>query len=279
MKIEYLGTGAAEGIPAMFCRCEYCNGVRKRGGKEIRSRSQILIDGELSIDFPPDSFYHAAQFGCDFSAIKYLIVTHSHMDHFYAADFVLRGYKYAANMTSPSLDVFGNAEVIEIFRESARREMREEVSKHIRLHAISAFEAVAFGGWRVAALKAKHSSEDPLVFLLEKDGKRILHLYDTALPPEEDYAFLSKLGGRAVDLVTFDCTFLWDEVSSNARHMGLRENQAVFDRLQEIGLADGHTKKVITHFSHNNRPELERLRRAEEEYGVIAAYDGMEIEI
>lgn len=44
MKIAYLGTGAAEGIPAIFCSCPYCSGVRLRGGKEIRSRSQILID-------------------------------------------------------------------------------------------------------------------------------------------------------------------------------------------------------------------------------------------
>ena len=63
MKITYLGTGAAEGIPALFCRCKYCNGVRERGGREVRSRSQIFIDGELSIDFPPDAFYHAAQGG------------------------------------------------------------------------------------------------------------------------------------------------------------------------------------------------------------------------
>ncbi len=279
MKITYLGTGAAEGIPAVFCRCDYCNGVRKRGGKEVRSRSQVLIDGELCIDFPPDSFYHAARIGCDLSAVRYLLVTHAHIDHFYAQDFVLRGYKYAKGLTSPTLDLFGNAEVLEVFREGTRRELREDIAESIHLHELRAFEEVTFGDWRVWTLKAKHSSKEPLLFLLEKDGKRILHLHDTALLPEEDDTFLSKLGGKAVDLVTFDCTFLWDEVSPSARHMGLKENQAVFERLQKIGLADGHTKKVITHFSHNNCPTLESLRRAEEEFGVIAAYDGMELEI
>ncbi len=29
MKIKYLGTGAAEGIPALFCRCAICNEARK----------------------------------------------------------------------------------------------------------------------------------------------------------------------------------------------------------------------------------------------------------
>ena len=36
MKVCYLGTGAAEGIPALFCKCSYCEGVRVRGGKEVR---------------------------------------------------------------------------------------------------------------------------------------------------------------------------------------------------------------------------------------------------
>ena len=103
MKITYLGTGAAEGIPALFCNCEYCRGARARGGREIRSRAQTLIDGELSLDFPPDCFYHSALLGADLSAVKYLLVTHSHMDHFYAHDFILRGYKYARNMTAPAL--------------------------------------------------------------------------------------------------------------------------------------------------------------------------------
>ena len=76
MEVVYLGTGAAEGIPALFCECEFCR--RARTGKEkIRSRAQILIDGELSIDFPPDAFYHNAAFGAELSKIRYLLVTHS----------------------------------------------------------------------------------------------------------------------------------------------------------------------------------------------------------
>lgn len=55
MKIQFLGTAAYEGIPAMFCQCEQCNTARKRGGKNLRTRSQALIDGKLLIDFPADT--------------------------------------------------------------------------------------------------------------------------------------------------------------------------------------------------------------------------------
>lgn len=277
MRIIYLGTGAAEGIPALFCNCEYCRGVRQRGGKEIRTRSQVLIDGELSIDFPPDAFSHSRKY--DLSALKYLLVTHSHMDHFYAHDFILRGYKYAADMTEDVLHIYGNPEVMEVFRECTAREMKPEVMEHIELHAVGAFEEVTFGGYKVYSLLARHSSEEPLLYLIEKGGKRILHLTDTGRLPDDSVQYLAEIGGGAVDLITFDCTFLYGAAEPYARHMGLEENGNTVSRLEALGLADKHTKKVITHFSHNARPTSDLLARAEREYGVIAAYDGMELEI
>ncbi len=279
MKVTYLGTGAAEGIPALFCNCEYCKGVRKRGGAEVRSRSQVLVDGELSVDFPPDAFYHNGVLGADLSAVRYLLVTHSHMDHFYAHDFILRGYKYAFHMTSPTLDIYANAEAAEIFSKCTRRELRESVAQTISVHILRAFEKTQFGGYTVYPLKARHSSQEPFVFLIEKDGKRILHLTDTGLLPEEDYEFLSALGGAPLDLITFDCTFLWNAAQENARHMGLRENAVVLNRLEEIGLADKRTVKVITHFSHNSEPSKKNIRRACKEYGYLAAHDGMSLEL
>ncbi len=277
MKVEFLGTGAAEGIPALFCHCAYCNDARAHG--IVRSRSQIILDGELSIDFPPDAFYHAAVGGADLSALKYVLVTHSHMDHFNGADFTLRGYKYAREMKEKELLLFGSCETCEVYCESTRREMKPEVGENIRLYVLSAFEEAAFGGWRVYPMKAKHTSQDPLVFLLEKDGKRVLHLCDTGPLPEEDYDYLAAVGGAPADLVILDCTFLFEEGGENARHMGLKENAEVLKRLEAIGLADGRTKRVITHFSHNAKPDAENLSRAERTYGVIAAYDGMKLEI
>ena len=276
MKVTYLGTGAAEGIPALFCNCDFCKNARKHG--VMRSRSQLLID-ELSVDFPPDGFYHACAFGVDFSAIRYLIVSHSHMDHFYAHDFILRGYKYASDMSSPALDIYANAECGEVFEECTRREMRADIAPTVRFHTVRAFEKVSFGGFTVHTLRAKHTSREPLLFLIEKDGKRILHLHDTGALPEESYSYLSSLEKKPCDLITLDCTFLWDKTPENARHMGLDVNVQTLARLSELGFVNAETKKVITHFSHNSRPTEERLKRAEEELGVIAAYDGMAIEL
>lgn len=279
MNIQFLGTGAAEGIPALFCNCDYCRSVRRRGGREVRSRAQVLVDGELCIDFPPDAFFHGARAGVDLSAVRYLLVTHSHCDHFYAHDFVLRGYKYAQNMTSPVLHILGNADVLDVFYESVRREMRPEVEAQFAFTRLEAFVPCSFGDWTAHPLRARHSSPDPFVYLLEGKGKRILHLTDTGPLPEETYAYLERVGGGPCDFVTLDCTFLYDDAPHSVRHMGVKENAEVLRRLRTMGLLDGHTKAVITHFSHNSAPSEEKLRRAEEELGVIAAYDGLTVSI
>ena len=77
MTIRFLGTGAAEGIPAPFCRCTVCENARKVGGKEIRMRMGVLIDNTLLIDFSPDAFAQAVHFGADYTALQALCVTHT----------------------------------------------------------------------------------------------------------------------------------------------------------------------------------------------------------
>ena len=90
MKIKYLGTAAAEGIPAMFCKCDNCNRARALGGKNIRTRSQALIDGKILIDFPADSYMHELRYGIDFSDIPALLITHVHEDHCYLSEMTNR---------------------------------------------------------------------------------------------------------------------------------------------------------------------------------------------
>ena len=89
MKIKYLGTAAYEGIPSLFCECETCKKARAFKGKNIRTRSQALINDDLLIDFPPDTLVHANTYGIDFQRIHHCLITHSHSDHFYPEDIMI----------------------------------------------------------------------------------------------------------------------------------------------------------------------------------------------
>lgn len=282
MKLQFLGTGAAEGVPSVFCDCPTCQEVRKRGEKAFHTRAQVLVDDVLSVDFPPDAYYHSLKFGVNLRGIKSALITHSHMDHFYAHDFVLRGYKYARGGME-KIVIYGNEEVKKVFDECVRREMRPDVAPLVEVKVIKPFEEFETEGYKVFPLLAQHSQkEDALLFLIQKDGKKYLHLADTGRLPNRSYEKLAEyLKGekRKIDCIVFDCTFLYSTGGETSRHMGLEDNKVVFARLKELGLVDEKTQRVITHYSHNNDPLEETLLQAEEDYNVVAARDGLELNV
>ena len=156
MKLTYLGTAAAEGWPAAFCNCDGCRAARRLGGRNIRTRSQALVDDALLLDFPCDAWLHALRQGLDFSAVRWLLVTHSHTDHFYPAELVNRGGCYSHGMKSPTLDIFCNEAVRDYFYKAAGHELVPDVEQRLRFHIVRPFECVSAGPYRVTPLPAKH---------------------------------------------------------------------------------------------------------------------------
>ncbi len=58
MQVTFLGTGAAEGIPAINCDCYHCQRARAEGGKLQRERSAILFqlpDYNVLVEVPPNT--------------------------------------------------------------------------------------------------------------------------------------------------------------------------------------------------------------------------------
>lgn len=285
MKLQFLGTGAAEGAPAIFCKCDTCQELRRRGEKEYHTRAQFLIDDTVGIEFPPDAYYHALRFNVDLTKMRYLLVTHSHMDHFYAHDFILRGYKYTSEKDLP-LTIYGNAEVLKVFEECTRREMKDSVAPNYTLVEVNPFQPFAFGDegeYTATPLLAQHSKEEQaLVYLIEKGNKAYLHLTDTGRLPKESLDYLEKYlngKGKTIDFVTFDCTFLRHTAGEVSRHMGVEDNKAMEEAFLCRKIANEHTRYAITHYSHNNAPLKENLQKIEEEYGYIPSFDGMILEI
>jgi len=157
MKVRYLGTAASEGFPAVFCNCEYCQTARKTG--EFRTRSQVLIEDNLLIDFPPETYLHAVTGKIDLSAITCLLVTHSHTDHFYAQEFVNRGYKFAYGLSEKTLNIYGNKAVKEVYRD---KKITEEV-----LQLLMAFSASGI---------ITNTFSHELSRVSEKVGDKMLHV-------------------------------------------------------------------------------------------------------
>ena len=81
MKFKFLGTAAAEAVPALFCECEYCRKATINKGKDIRRRASYLLDDDTLVDFGPDAFHQSLLFDVDLLKIKRILFTHCHEDH------------------------------------------------------------------------------------------------------------------------------------------------------------------------------------------------------
>ncbi len=108
MEILFLGTGAAEGWPGVFCQCRCCEKARALGGKNLRTRSSVQIDGEYKFDLPPDTYHHVLTHNLNLADIRHLFITHCHEDHFYWKELAMRGRPFAHRRSEAALHVYGD---------------------------------------------------------------------------------------------------------------------------------------------------------------------------
>jgi hypothetical protein len=200
------------------------------------------------------------------------------MDHFYAHDFILRGYKYA-QLCEDKLAIFGNEEICKVYDECTKREMKPEVVDHLSVNKIKPFQSFEIGDYRVLTIPAQHcKNEEALLFYIEQGGKGYLQLYDTGAVSDEAIEFLAKNNAK-VDVVAYDCTFAGVSNGRSLRHLSVVEDVEIGNRLKKAGVTTDKTLSIITHFSHNSNPLRKNLKELEDKYNMIAAYDGMVIEV
>lgn len=275
MKLQYWGTAASEGWPALFCRCEACCKARILGGRNIRTRSQALLDDSVLLDFPADTYLHALQYNRDLSDIHHVLITHSHEDHFYPLDMILKVPPYAHNQAEQKLSVYGNKTVIEMLVQTIRTcgLPYNDVMEYLQPITLQPFTPFAMDGYTVTALLADHiSHEDCYLYLIDKDGRVLLYAHDTGFFPASTWEYLQ---GKRMDLISIDCTFVTHSCRRN--HLGLPEVVEIRKKLQEMGCVTQESQFVINHFSHNIPVLHDDLNAQARKHGFLTAYDGMTV--
>lgn len=278
MKLTYLGTAAAEGVPGLFCQCSNCKRAMQLGGRNIRTRSQTLVDDTLLIDFPPDTFLHTVYHGLDITKIKSCIVTHSHSDHLYAPDLEMRKVNFAIlDDRTPAFTLYADESSYDmICKELDHGHVQPERVQAVRIHPGEVFEVE---GYRILPVRARHSPKtSPVVYVIEKDSVSFGYFHDTSLLPEESLHHLSQLR-QPMKLVSLDCTE-GTLAAEPKGHMNLRQCIQTRQQLRDIGAADEHTIFVLNHFSHNGENTLyDDLCPIAAREGFLVSYDGMTIEL
>src|SRR5579871_4748336 len=97
MLLRFLGTSAGELYPSLWCRCQNCQTARAGDPKNRRQSAALYAvpndpvqtsdsfapSNGVLIDFPSEIANQAVQYGCDLPELQYLLVTHSHGDHWF----------------------------------------------------------------------------------------------------------------------------------------------------------------------------------------------------
>lgn len=273
MKLKYLGTAAAEGYPGIFCNCYYCQEAKKLGGKNIRTRSQCIIDDHLLIDFPADSYSHMLQHHIDLPNIHSILITHTHQDHLYLEDLGLRceGFSHLINS---KLTLYGNDSLKSKFCKLYNNTSTDtHLSGTLDCTELTEFTPVLIENYLITPLLANHDvNEKCYLYLIEKDNKILLYGNDTGWLPEATWHYLS---GKKIDCLSLDCTHMKYKEGSN--HMGFPDIIQLMKQLEDLDCIKPDTQKVLTHFSHNGHLLHEEMEALSLPYGVQVAYDGLEV--
>lgn len=273
MEIQYLGTASAEGWPALFCDCEICKRARKIGGKELRTRTQALVDKKILIDLPPDTYMHSLMYSLQLGQVRHLLITHSHMDHFFPVELIHR-HEHFGHYAEGILRVYGNEAVEKTFYDAVlidRFQVHplDDAVRFVRLEPFAGFMA---DGYHIIPVPADHDKRETcFIYVIEKEGKCFLYGHDTGMNLSREA--WDCILGRTYDLVSLDATM--GKNHSEEYHMGLPDVLTVLSRMEEQGCIRPDTVKVINHFSHNGKMTHEELEIFAEEHGLKAAYDGM----
>ena len=275
MKLFFLGTGAAEGMPALFCNCAVCANARQNGGRDKRFRTGVLVDNIVRIDLPPDALAQVQAYPrlplCD---LEYLLFTHTHDDHFAARELQYLSPNFAPCRTAP-LRIWGTEQCTERIRTLMGKFFEPAP---VALCAVTPFETYPVAHLAVTPIAAHHKRDETcLNYLLTDPGTGVTVLYasDTGWYGAETWAFLA---GRRLDAVILECGLGVME-SGYDGHMTLAGCAAFREKLiGGNGLAP-NAPFYLTHVSHTGLLNHDELAERAAPHGMCVAYDGLEITV
>lgn len=270
MKIKFLGTAAAESIPAPFCDCNTCKNARIKKGKNIRKRSSVLINNDLLIDCGPDFIWSCSEYDLDMSDLKYLLITHAHFDHWYPENLEIRYNRYLKNRLS-DLNIIGNSSVFYKLHQLGYSD------KDIKIKRIEGrlYKKYFLEDYIVIPIYANHAHEygNALNYIIEYNKKTILYACDTGIYSNENFKFLKKY---VFDVIIIDSTNLLTKTSEN--HLNLQGINIMRSKLAKVNAINENSEFICTHFSHTGiSNDYETLCNIANDNNLIIAYDGMEI--
>jgi len=249
--------------------------ARKRGGKNIRSRSAYALGDEIRIDWGPDSNLHAQKHNLLYEKLRYLLITHSHWDHWVPEELYWRKDGFSVVPDDAMLNIYGNSKV----RKRLEGALDGRLSTYrLRFHDLTPFKAFVIPGQpniTVIPIVAAHDrSEACLNYLIQFNGKTLLQGNDTGWYDEPTWEFLEDYN---LDVVILDSTS--GKQDTRTGHLSCNWVVEVCARLESQGSLAENPRLIATHFSHNGGWLHEDLESYFAPHRIEVAYDGLRISL
>ena len=275
MNLFFLGTGAAEGLPGLFCDCRICAHARENGGRNKRFRTGVLIDGVVRIDLPPDSLAQVQAYPelrlCN---LEHLLFTHTHDDHFAARELQYLSPNFAPERTK-LLHVWGTEFCLERIRTVMGRFFEPAP---LALCAVEPFQTYPVAHLSVMPITAHHKSDELCLNYLLTDtasGKTVLYASDTGWYNRETWDYLS---GVRLDAAIVECG-LGAAQSGYDGHLSLSGCVAFREKLIADGSLSPDAPFYLTHISHTGLLSHDEMVTHAAPHGMQVAYDGLQVTV
>ncbi len=286
MRVVFLGTGAAEGVPAAYCGCEACNGARMRGGKDIKTRSSLRLGDQYQIDISPDLYWQMIKSNLTMSDVQHVLISHTHGDHLSLTG--LTDKTMAKDTCESPLQIYlsrPGGEFLDGILDAYG--FSGDIRKHdlFQIHLLEYFGEYRIGELLVETLKGNHTTraanEYAINYLITiKSGRKLLYALDTGYYNDETWEYLR---GRKVDVLIMDCTFAGrtDRGDFAAGHLAIDSFLRMLERMKHIGFVNEKTNIYATHFNPHQGLTHDDIETAfnNTDFSVTVAYDGLKFSI